>query len=429
MTSSPTARTSWSREHWLLASMCVCLGTFVIAIIPGFASAMREPAATPRSTLSLALPPLSSSRGLAQSNWDIVRIESGQTLGSLFAERGWSPALLQQFMDHPGAKAPLSRLRAGSEIAFRLAADGALQALRFDRDEAHRVELQLAADGIEETVIERTIERRVVVATGEITSSLYAAGARAGLGPSAIHQMANAFSYDIDFTQDLRDGDRFQVVYEEIWRDGERLRGGDVIGASFVNRGTEYTAFRFERNGKYEFFDASGRPLKKSFMRMPIEFARISSGFGARRHPVLGRMRMHNGVDYAAGTGTPIMAAGDGRIAFAGWKGGYGRTVIVDHGRGHTTLYGHMSRLGNYRVGQPVSQGATIGYVGSTGLATGPHLHYEFRVNGVHKNPLSVTMPRPEPLTGAELLAFRAATAPVLAKLELIEGARFATAP
>src|SRR5690606_28999035 len=186
-------------------------------------------------------------------------------------------------------------------------------------------------------------------------------------------------------------------------------------------------AVRWERNGKMEYFDLEGRPLKKSFMRMPIEFARISSRFNPnRKHPVLGTTRAHRGVDYAAVTGTPIMAAGDGRVSFAGWQNGYGRTVIIDHGKGTTTLYGHMSRLGKYKVGQRVQQGAIIGYVGSTGLATGPHLHYEFRVKGVHRDPLTVTFPKPEPLNGKEMVAFRAATAPAIAQLKRVAAVQLA---
>src|SRR5690606_21370867 len=158
-------------------------------------------------------------------------------------------------------------------------------------------------------------------------------------------------------------------------------------------------------------------------IRMPIPYARVTSGFtNARKHPVLGRTRAHQGVDYGASSGTRIMAAGDARVQFVGWKGGYGRTVILDHGRGYTTLYAHMSRFGKYGVGQRVPQGSVIGYVGSTGLATGPHLHYEFRINGVHRNPLSVTMPPPEPLQGAALVAFRAQSAPALARIQEVEG-------
>lgn len=427
-TSSVLAR--WSHEHWLLTGLFAFLGVLILTIIPGFAGAMRDSeAAQRRTTLSLPLPPLAGKvAGAAVGGaWQTVRVQSGQTLGAVFEQMGVPASTMHKVLEQPSARGPLSRLRAGAELAFDVGADGELRGLRFERDEASRIELSLADGKIRETVIERPLERRVMVASGEITSSLYAAGAKAGLSNAAINQMANAFSYDIDFAQDLRDGDRFQVVYEEIWRDGERLRSGGVVAASFFNRGKEYTAVRYQRNGKDEYFDLSGRPLKKSFMRMPIEFARISSRFNPkRRHPVLGTVRAHKGVDYAASTGTPIMAAGEARVSFVGWQSGYGRTVVLDHGRGYSTLYGHMSRFGKFKTGQRVSQGAVIGYVGMTGLASGPHLHYEFRVNGVHRDPLTVTMPKPEPLTGTELARFRAATAPAMAQLKRVEGVRLA---
>ena len=428
---NPSRLGRWSREHWLLAGLCTALGTFVLTIIPGFASAMREPAAQDRlTTLSVPLPPLAGKPAAARTPrgpaWQTVTVKSGQTLGEIFQQMGVPATVMYQVLASPSAK-NLTRLRAGAELSFDLTEDGALRGLAFERDEAARVELAIAGGEVTENVIERPLERRTMVASGEITSSLYAAGAQAGLSNAAINQMANVFSYDIDFTQDLRDGDRFQVVYEEIWRDGERLRSGGIVAASFLNRGKEFTAVRFERNGKQEYFDLTGRPLKKSFMRMPIEFARISSRFNPRRkHPVLGTVRAHKGVDYAAATGTPIMAAGDGRVSFAGWQNGYGRTIIIDHGKGHTTLYAHMSRLGKYKVGSRVQQGTTIGYVGATGLASGPHLHYEFRINGAHRDPLTVTMPKPEPLAGSEMVAFRAATAPALAQLKRVEGVRLA---
>ena len=200
------------------------------------------------------------------------------------------------------------------------------------------------------------------------------------------------------------------------------------LAATFTAHGKPYSGFRFERNGKTEYYTAEGRPLKRSFIRMPIPYARLTSKFGSRRHPVLGKVRMHKGVDYAAGTGTPIMAAGDARVAFAGWTGGYGRAVVLDHGRGYTTLYGHMSRFGKIKAGQRVGQGTVIGYVGSTGLATGPHLHYEFRVNGVHRNPLSVTMPPPDPLSGAALAAFRAQAGSAIARIQEMERVIYAEA-
>jgi len=421
----------WRREHWVLASLFASLTILVATIVPGFAQAMRHAdEQANRVVLPLVLPqvnPVAQQAAAAGRAWQVVTVRSGETLGAVFEQMGISATVMHEVLALPSAGKALSRLRAGAELAFDLGGDGQLRGLRFERDEAARVEIVRGSDGFDEQVIERPLERRVMIASGEIDSSLYAAGEKAGLSPAVINQMANAFSYDIDFTQDLRVGDAFQVVYEEIWRDGERLRSNGIVAASFTNRGKEFTALRYERNGKAEYFDLAGRPLKKGFMRMPIEFARISSRFNPRRkHPVLGTVRAHKGVDYAAVTGTPIMAAGDGRIAFAGWQNGYGRTIVIDHGRGYTTLYGHMSRLGSYKVGQRVQQGSTIGYVGATGLASGPHLHYEFRVNGAHRDPLTVTMPKPDPLTGAELARFRAATAPAMAQLKHIGDVRLA---
>jgi murein DD-endopeptidase MepM/ murein hydrolase activator NlpD len=407
----------------LAGAIAVLLGS----IVPALEGAMEREAQPERVTQAIALPPPPAAAASAPRNdWQTVRIASGQTLGSVFADLGLPASTMHRVLEVPEASQMATRLRVGSELAFEIGADGQLKGLRFDQDESKRVELAVSEAGIEREVIERPMERRVVIAGGTIRSSLFADGAKAGLSPAVMNDMVKALQYDIDFAQDLREGDAFQIVYEELWREGERVRDGGVVAVNFINQGTPYTAVRFERNGRAEFFDLDGRPLRKSFMRTPIEFARLSSGFGARRHPILGRMRMHKGVDYAAPTGTPIFAAGDARVKFAGWQNGYGRTIILDHGNGITTLYAHMSRLGSYRVGQRVQQGRTIGYVGSSGLSSGPHLHYEFRVNGVHRNPLTVTMPKPEPLTGAALAEYRRATAPALAQLKRIEGFQLA---
>jgi len=431
---------SWQRDHWVLASLFATVTTLVAAIAPGFANATRQPVEPVLITQTLPLPEIVppsetmlASQDVAEApvvaaepEWRTVTVKEGQTLGDIFALLDLPTTTMHRVLAHPGAADPLTRIRPGTQFWFDIAADGSLRGVRFDRDEASRVTLALAGDRIEESVQQRDIQRRIEMASGEIKGSLFGAGADAGLSNGAIVELAKVFGYDIDFAQDLRVGDRFSVVYEEVYRDGERLRSGDILAATFINQGKRYSAYRYEfADGHREYFDESGRPMKKSFLRIPIEFARISSLFtSARRHPVLGITRAHKGVDYAAGTGTPIMSAGDGRIAFAGWKNGYGRTVIVDHGRGYTTLYGHMSRFGKYKTGAAVQQGATIGFVGASGLASGPHLHYEFRVAGVHRDPLKVTLPKPEPLPRAELARFQLQTQPMLAKLQLMEGGR-----
>ena len=420
----------WTRRHWIHASLFATLGVLVATIIPGFSNVPASPLLSSRATLPLTLPPAPAREAVdVAGDWQIVRVKPGHTLGSIFEELSISASTMHTLLEHPGARDGLTRLRPGAELAFDLAPSGELRALRFDRDSSHRVELSLHEGVVKEKVHERATTTRTVVTSAEITSSLYAAARQAGLSPTAIAVMTDQiFQYDIDFDRDVQPGDRFSVVLDEVWREGERIDTSMILAATFTTGGKTYSGFRFDREGKTEYFDVNGRPLKKSFIRMPIQYARLSSRFGARRHPILGTMRMHKGVDYAATTGTPIMAAGDARVQFAGKQRGYGNVVILDHGRGHTTLYAHMSRFGKYRQGQRVPQGAVIGYVGATGMATGPHLHYEFRVNGAHRNPLSVTMPPPDPLGGSQLAAFRAQSAPALARIQMVEKLIYADA-
>ncbi|MGI8560224.1 MAG: peptidoglycan DD-metalloendopeptidase family protein [Luteimonas sp.] len=427
----------WSRRQWAHVSLFATLGALVMALVPGFSNAMQAQDRVPLTTMSLSLPPLSKARLQPQAgdSWQIVTVERGQTLGTLFESLGVPAADMHRLLEHKGAKQALTRLKPGQEIGFDLPLDvhgkpGALRAIRFDRGDTERVELALVGDKVVEKVIQRPVEVRTTVISGKVGKSLFHSARKLGLSGGNINTLTDEiFKYDIDFNSDVTASDRFSVVVEQTFREGELIRSGPVQVATFTAKGKQHTGFRFERNGKAEYFTAEGRPLKKSFIRMPIPYARLSSSFGARRHPVLGTMRMHKGVDYAAGSGTPIMAAGDARVAFMGWKGGYGRAVILDHGRGYTTLYAHMSSFGKIRQGQRVGQGTVIGRVGSTGLATGPHLHYEFRINGVHRNPLAHTMPPPEPLSGVELAKFRAQTGPALARIRTVEDIIYAELP
>ena len=422
----------WTRRQWAHASLFATLAALVAAIVPGF-SPIAQPGAptTARTTLALSLPPLSLAKqhGQAGDSWQVVHLERGQTLGSLFDDFDLPASTMQQLLDQPGAKQALTRMKPGTELAFDLPVGGGLRGFRYDRDDTHRVEYRFDDGQVVEKVIERPTQSRTVVISGTVGKSLFASARKLGLSGSAINTLTDdIFKYDIDFNEDVGSNDRFSVVVEQTWRDGELLRTGPVQAATFTVGGTLHSGFRFERNGKAEYFTADGRPLKKSFIRMPIPYARLTSTFGSRRHPVLGTVRQHQGVDYGASTGTPIMAAGDARVQFVGWKGGYGRAVILDHGRGYTTLYGHMSRFGDIKVGQRIPQGKVIGFVGMTGLATGPHLHYEFRINGVHRNPLSVTMPPPEPLNGTALAAFRSQTSNALARIQRVEKVIYADA-
>lgn len=421
----------WSRRQWVQASLFATMGMLVLAIVPGFSPSNAKPLHAARQSLALALPPLPLARAKGQTgdSWQLVRVDRGQTLGSVFKQLDIPASTMQQILEQPGAKQALTRMKPGTELAFDMPVNGALRSFRYDRDDNHQVELKLDGGKIYQKVIARPTETRTVVLSGKVGSSLFRSARKVGLTPNNIRTLTDdIFKYDIDFNEDVGANDRFSVVVEQTWREGELVSTGPVLAATFTSDGKLHTGFRFERDGKSEYFTGDGRPLKKSFIRMPIPYARLSSGFGARRHPVLGRMRMHKGVDYAAGSGTPIMAAGDARVKSAGWMGGYGNAVVLDHGRGYTTLYGHMSRIGKIRPGQRIAQGTVIGYVGSTGMSTGPHLHYEFRVNGVHRNPLSITMPPPEPLSGAALAQFRSQTGVALARIRQVENIIYADA-
>lgn len=412
----------WTRRHWAHASLFATLGALLAAIVPGFSGAMQTPrAGVQHTSLALALPRLSLRRPAGEDNWQSVQLKPGQTLSGVFSELGIPYSQLERVMQHPKIKPALRRMRPGTELAFNLPADGSVRAMKIALD-GEPMEFEFNGDALRERVVPHEVTTRTVVLSGNVGDSLFKSARRLGLGNEQLRQLTDEmFKYDIDFDSDLDEDDRFSVVVDQTWRDGQLADTGPVLAATFTMDGEPKSAFRHVRSGKPEYFTSDGRSLRRPFIRMPIPYARLSSGFGARRHPVLGRMRMHKGVDYAAGTGTPIMAAGDARVQFVGWKGGYGRTVILDHGRGHTTLYGHMSAFGKVKPGQRIAQGTVIGRVGSTGLSTGPHLHYEFRINGVHRNPLSMTMPPPEPLRGAALVAFKSETRRALDKIREVE--------
>ncbi|UXI68239.1 OapA family protein [Tahibacter amnicola] len=439
---------SWRREHWILASVAVALTIVAGLVMPTWANAMRHDELPPVTTVSIPLPPLTSDAihaadgaeaglvqagmmpGMGEDPWTVVTVRPGQSLADIFHEHGLSPTCLQRVVDAKVDNGAFRRIHPGDEFAFKRA-DGRLSTLRFDRDDHTRVVLTLDEKEVHTEIVERALERRVHVAHGVIRSSLFEAGDQAGMSDSMTLKLAQAFGYDIDFAQDLRVGDSFTVIYNDVYREGERLRDGEILGATFINAGQRYTAFRYETaDGTVSFYNEEGRPLRTSFLRTPVEFTRISSRFSAgRMHPVLGKMRAHKGVDYAAPSGTPIYAAGDGKVEFRGQKSGFGNVVILQHAGRYSTLYGHMSRFAaGLSNGQRVRQGQLIGYVGATGLATGPHLHYEFRLDGAHRDPLSVTLPKPEPLPASELAKFRGVTQPMLAQLKMLEDTRLASA-
>lgn len=344
----------------------------------------------------------------------LVLLQSGDTLGSILADQGIDAADTAAALDALGRSFDPRRLREGQTIEIGSQPDEAggrhLTALGFDIDTRRALALRRAGDGFAVETIERPLERRVAIATGEVSGSFYQAAAANGLPPAAVPAIVKLFSWDVDFQRDVQPGDRFAAIYEHMTDpDGNPAGLGVVRYAALEVNGRMIRAYRFERqDGSSDYLDEKGRPLRKWLLRTPIDGARLSSTFGVRRHPVLGFTRMHKGVDFAAPTGTPIYAAGDGKVEFVGRSRGYGNYIRIRHNAEYSTAYGHMSRFARgLKRGDVVKQGTIIGYVGATGLATGPHLHYEVLVDGTQINPLSVKTIEQAQLSGADLKRFR----------------------
>ena len=353
-------------------------------------------------------------------------VRRNDTLDRIFRQLKLNLTDLASIRELPGVQQQLDRLRPGDTI--RLVHDeGFVQSLSRRISETEVLSVTRVDESGNPTfaaeVVATPVKIRESRAQGTIDSSLFVAARAAGVSPEIILRLANdIFGWDIDFALDIQPGDRFNLVYEQKFRDGEYIGDGRILAADFVNDGTTHRAVYYESaDGKIsDYFSPDGRSMRRQFLRAPLDFTRISSNFDPRRHhPILNMIRAHKGVDYAAPTGTMIKAAGDGRVSFAGTKGGYGRVVILEHGGGVSTLYGHMSRFARgMHDGTRVKQGTPIGYVGSSGAATGPHLHYEYRVNGIHKNPRTVSLPDAAPIPEAYLAEFKSHSADLLVRLD-----------
>ena len=360
-----------------------------------------------------------------------VTVERGDSLYLIFKRLGLPQRDLALMTASKPLKKKLARIAPGQEIEFHVDAESRLTRLVHRADVLKSLHVSRDGDTFTFEEIVETPEVSVATATGVIDSSLFEAGLRAGLSDNVIMQMTDIFAWDVDFALDIRVGDRFALVFEEQFKSREKVGEGPIVAAEFTNRGRRLRAVRYvDSTGRSGYFSPDGRSMRKAFLRTPVNFTRISSRFNLkRRHPILHKIRAHRGVDYAAPRGTAVKASGDGKVIFAGRKGGYGRTVIVQHGSVYTTLYAHLSRFSKgLRSGKRVRQGQTIGYVGSTGLATGPHLHYEFRVRGTHRDPLKVKLPKAAPLEKKYMADFREKADPLLAKLDLLDTTSVATA-
>jgi murein DD-endopeptidase MepM/ murein hydrolase activator NlpD len=383
------------------------------------ASVARTAGATP----SLASAPSLESAEIALSTIDVI-VTRNDTLDRIFRRLKLNLGDLASLRGLPSVRSALDSLRPGELLHFTHH-EGALFGLERRLNDTQTLKVSRQGDALKADVLQNPVEMRARTVRGVIDSSLFEAVEAAGAHDQTAVSLADIFGWDIDFVLDVRPGDTFVVTYEEIWRDGTYLKDGPIEAAEFVNQGHEFRAVRFtDPEGHSNYYTPEGRSLHKAFLRAPVEFTRVSSRFNsARHHPILNLIRAHKGVDYAAPIGTPVHAAGDGRILFAGSRGGYGNCVEIEHSRSIVTLYGHLSRFARgMRPGAHVAQGTVIAYVGMTGLATGPHLHYEYRVNGMFKNPQTVQLPAAAPIDARVRDGFLAHAAPLLATLDTPAG-------
>ncbi|UTW10923.1 OapA family protein [Marinobacterium rhizophilum] len=363
-------------------------------------------------------------------NWVDYKVTGGDNLSTLFKRAGLSARDVFLVSEATKDSDALKRLYPGESLSF-LIQNGELKKLKHLINPLKQVVLEQQGDGYSIDVVEKKPDIEHRFAYGTIESSLFLDGEKAGLPSNTIMEMAALFGWDVDFALDIRKGDSFRVIYEEKKLDGKVIGTGDIVAAEFTNQGDTFTSLRYtDSKGNTSYYTPKGESMRKAFLRTPVDFARISSNFNlSRRHPVLNKIRAHKGVDYAASTGTPIKASGDGKIIFRGVKGGYGNVIILQHGNNINTLYAHMSRFKKgLSVGSRIKQGQLIGYVGMSGMVTGPHLHYEFQVNGVHKNPVTVKLPHADPVPKSERASFQATSQALMAQLETYSKTQVASA-
>ncbi len=357
-----------------------------------------------------------------------LTIGRGDTLDKLFRKHDLDLGNLSEIAKLDEARKRFRKLKPGDQ--FEITHDqGELVSMYSDLSLTSALKIERAESGFKAEIVERPIEKRKRLAYGTIETSLFESAVDAGLSDRVIMNIAGIFAWDVDFVLDIRTGDNYYVQYEEIWQDGEYVMDGEIVAAEFNNNGRTYQAIRFiDDKGRSDYYTPDGHSVRKAFIRAPVDFTRISSNFNPRRrHPILNTIRAHRGVDYAAPRGTPIKAAGDGKVIFRGVKGGYGNTIILQHGGNITTLYAHMSRFAGARIGSRVRQGQTIGYVGSTGLATANHLHYEYRLNGTHRNPRTVELPQANPIDQRYRQQFLTTVEPILQELENFKNTQLAS--
>ena len=406
----------------------------LVALLGVLAFAPQESVGGARQTLSLELPPLidapisnlehtelASDEVLINQPQKTERVKSGDTLSSLFHRAGLNDkALFELINSSPQAKT-LARLHPGHEFIFELDEQGALSKLTHVLDTLNSEIYTRNNDTFDHTLVTRKPDVKLAIRSGVITSSLYNAGKAENLGDELIMELASIFGWDVDFALDIRSGDSFKILFEESFLEGERIGVGHILAAEFVNQNTTFRAVRYvDENNEAQYYSPDGKAMQKAFLRAPLDFRRISSNFNPRRlHPISKVVKPHRGTDYAADRGTPVWAAGEGRVITSAYNASNGNYVVIQHGGDIQTKYLHLQKR-HVKQGARVKQKQIIGTVGTTGLSTAPHLHYEFLLNGVHRNPRTIVqqLPKARSIDDDELARFIAQTQPLLAELE-----------
>jgi murein DD-endopeptidase MepM/ murein hydrolase activator NlpD len=414
-----------SKFSWL---SLLSLGLFGLTLLaPHSSTANLSPE---RTTLPLPPEPASLTNTkkpaditrFSQEEWQehTVKIPQNGSLGGALASVNIPASVTYQIGQLKNSDL-LTNLRAGDTLTIWVDKHANLQKILYPKSKTLRYELQKQGDDYQIETIEEQVDTRMEVATGVITNSFYLDGQNAGLSAKTIMNLADIFAWDIDFIREFREGDTFKVIYEAKYLNNEYIGDGDIIAAQVTtyNRQETHNAFLLKDGDEtIGYFNEEGKNLKKAFLRNPVDYVRITSKFKPMRfHPVLQKWRAHRGVDYGGPTGTPIHVTGNGKIVFRGWGNGYGNYIKVQHAGKYMTVYGHMSRFGKFKQGDHVRQGDVIGYIGKTGLATGPHLHYEFRINGVHQDPLKMAFPAAKPVDKKYQAAFKKQTTLMLSQL------------
>ena len=372
----------------------------------------------------IALPKVAPNVNAIASFWRNERVQRGDTVVEFLRRLNIEDTAASTWLRTAAEAESFRKLAVGREVQAETNADGELVALRYLGDNGAQIVIEKQGDAYTTRTLPAQLEKRLFVRTGEIKSSLYAATDAAEMPEAAARQLTEIFGGDIDFHHDLRKGDKFSVVYEMIYSNGTLVNTGHIQAAEFINQGQTYRAVHFQG----DYYTQEGKSVRKAFLRSPIEFSRVSSGFtNSRFHPVLNQWRAHRGVDFAAPIGTRVKATSDGVITSFGRQGGYGNFITVNHQGRFTTLYGHLSSFAKgLRRGQRVAQGDVIGYVGMTGMTSGPHLHYEFKIDGQQRDPLRVALPDAKPVSAENMAAFQLAADNFIARLNLLRNTNLA---